>query len=216
MNKLLLNFLGTDSGFGDNNNSAYIETAEKLILIDCGFAIFNKVKNKFDFNKYNEIDVIITHLHNDHAGSLSQLILYLWFGYNKKVNVISACENIEKYLEITGTPNEAYNINSNVNNIIFIKTEHVENIDAYGFYMEANDKKIIYTGDTNTLKPFERFFDKIDEIYIDVSKNSDVHLKIDHIMPIIKRLQKKGIKVIPMHIDDYNYIENTMKNVDII
>ena len=76
MNKSTLTFLGSDSGFGDNNNSAYIEIDSKLIIIDCGITVFNILKNKFDFNKYREIEVIITHLHNDHAGSLSQFILY--------------------------------------------------------------------------------------------------------------------------------------------
>ena len=33
----ILNFLGTDAGFGDNNNSAYIEIGNKFILIDCRF-----------------------------------------------------------------------------------------------------------------------------------------------------------------------------------
>lgn len=33
----ILKFLGTDSGFGDNNNSAYIELNDKFILIDCRF-----------------------------------------------------------------------------------------------------------------------------------------------------------------------------------
>ena len=104
MRDSVLNFLGKDSGFGDNNTSAYIEENNNLYIVDCGFTVFNKIKNMFDFNTYNNIYVIITHLHNDHAGSLSQLILYLWFIYNKKTTVISKCINIKKYLEITGVP----------------------------------------------------------------------------------------------------------------
>ena len=91
MRKQTLSFLGRDSGFGIKNNSAYIEYENKFILIDCGFTVFSQLKNKFDFNKYDEIDVIITHLHNDHAGTLSQFILYMYFIYNKKVNVITKC-----------------------------------------------------------------------------------------------------------------------------
>lgn len=33
----MLKFLGKDAGFGDNNNSAYIEIENKFILIDCRF-----------------------------------------------------------------------------------------------------------------------------------------------------------------------------------
>ena len=101
MNDSLLTFLGSDSGFGDKNNSAYIEIEDKLILIDCGFTVFEQLKNKFDLNKYSKIEVIITHLHNDHAGALSQFILYMWFVYNKKVTVISKCEKIDEFLKIT-------------------------------------------------------------------------------------------------------------------
>lgn len=36
----ILKFLGKDSGFGDNNNSAYLEDNDKLILIDCRFFCF--------------------------------------------------------------------------------------------------------------------------------------------------------------------------------
>lgn len=85
MESSILKFLGSDSGFGINNNSAYIEEKGKLTIIDCGFTVFTQIKKKFDLNKYKEINVIITHLHNDHAGSLSQLILYSYFIFNKKV-----------------------------------------------------------------------------------------------------------------------------------
>ena len=103
MKKSTLTFLGRDSGFGRENNSVYVEIDEKLVIIDCGFTVFEKLKEKLKLEEYKEIDVIITHLHNDHAGSLSQLVLYLYFIYNKKVNVISKCEKMKEYLEITGT-----------------------------------------------------------------------------------------------------------------
>ena len=101
MNNFLLKFIGTESGFGEKNNSAYIQINEKFILIDCGFTVFNYLKNNIDFNKFNEIEIIITHLHNDHAGSLSQLILYLWFVYKKKAIIITKCKYIKNYLDIT-------------------------------------------------------------------------------------------------------------------
>lgn len=81
MENSALKFIGIESGFGKNNNSAYIELDDKFILIDCGFTVFDKLKEKFDFNKYKSINVIITHLHNDHAGSLTQFILYMWYIY---------------------------------------------------------------------------------------------------------------------------------------
>ena len=35
-----LTFLGNEAGFGNSNNSAYIETEKKFILIDCRLYYF--------------------------------------------------------------------------------------------------------------------------------------------------------------------------------
>lgn len=208
MKEKTLTFLGKDSGFGEHNNSAYIEDNNKLIIIDCGFTVFEQLKNKFDFNKYSNIEIIITHLHNDHAGSLSQIILYLWFIYNKKVTIYSKCERIRDYLEITGTPKESYEIKNESENITFIKTNHVQHLDAYGFKLKVKDKNIIYTGDTNTLNPFLPHIEneKIDELYVDVSKFGGAHLKIDDIVEKLAKINKSGTLVDLMHLDDKEYI----------
>lgn len=203
----VLTFLGKDSGFGDENNSAYIEKNDKFILIDCGFTVFEKLK-KIDFNKYKNIEIIITHLHNDHAGSLSQFILYLWFKYNKKTTVYCNCKYIKEYLEITGTTPEAYEIKKSAPNIEFIKTEHAKELDAYGFKMKILGKNIVYTGDTKTLEPYIPYLNDCDELYVDVSKNGGVHLKFEDIIPQLKELKENNTKVFLMHIDDKEYIKN--------
>ena len=207
-----LTFLGKDSGFGENNNSAYLEYNNNLYIIDCGFTIFNKIKNKFNFNNYDTINLIITHLHNDHAGSLSQLLLYLWFIYNIKATVISKCIKIKEYLEITGVPNEAYNLTDSLEYLEFIKTEHVKYLDAYGFRMRINKKNIVYTGDTSTLVPFIPFLDNADELYVDASKFGGAHLKIEEIYEKLKILKQKGSSIYLMHLDDEKYINQITNN----
>lgn len=138
-------FLGRDAGFGINNNSAYTIIDNNLILIDCGYTVFNIIKEKFNFSELNTINVLITHLHNDHAGSLSQLILYSWFVYGKKVKVLSKCKNIKNYLDITGAPEKAYELDSALDCLTFIPTTHVKHIDSYGFKISINNKNIVYT-----------------------------------------------------------------------
>ena len=207
-----LKFLGRDSGFGKMNNSAYCEIEDKLILIDCGYTVFNDIKEKFDFNKYESINVIITHLHNDHAGSLSQLILYLWIVFNKKVNIFSNCINIKTYWDITGVPPEAYILNGENDKLKFIKTEHTPYIDAYGFLLSVNNKTIAYTGDTNTLTPFLIYIDKIEELYIDVSRFGGAHIKIDDVLDKLNEIKSKGIAIFLMHIDDKDYIKGVTNN----
>ena len=206
MNNSTLKFLGSDAGFGNNNNSAYIEINNNLILIDCGITVFNTIKTKFDFKKYNQVEIIITHLHNDHAGSLSQFIMYLWFIHNIQVKVISACKNIKEFLRITGTPDESYILTNIDENIQFIETEHVKELDCYGFKLSINNKTIIYTGDTKTLAPFLPYIKEADELYVDVSKNGGVHLKFEDIINELQNIQCQGTKVYLMHIDDREYI----------
>lgn len=212
MEKSVLTFIGRDSGFGEKNNSAYFEKDNELYLIDCGFTVFEDIIKRFDFNKYNNINIIITHLHNDHAGSLSQVILYLWFIFNKKTTVITKCKKIREYLSITGTPDNCFIIKEKLDFLEFIKTEHVNHLDAYGFYLNINNKKIIYTGDTCTLTPFIPYCDKANELYVDVSKYGGAHLKIDEIYPTLKNLKQKGLDVYLMHLDDKEYIKNVTNN----
>lgn len=208
MKENLLKFIGNDSGFGDNNNSAYFEKDNELFIIDCGFTVFNKIKNKFDFNVYNNINVIITHLHNDHAGSLSQFILYMWFIYKKQVNVICNCTYIKEYLDITGTPSCAYELMNKLDNLTFIKTKHTDYLDAYGFVMDIDNKKILYTGDTCEVEAFLPYLDNIDELYIDISKFGGAHLKVEDVLNTLRDLKNKDVRIIPMHMDDKEYVTN--------
>ena len=165
MKENLLKFIGNDSGFGDKNNSAYFEQNNELFIIDCGYTVFNEIKNRFDFSVYNNINVIITHLHNDHAGSLSQFILYMWFVYKKQVNVICNCKYIREYLDITGTPSCAYELKNKLENLTFIKTKHTDYLDAYGFVMNINNKRILYTGDTCEIESFSPYLNNINKLY---------------------------------------------------
>lgn len=208
----MLKFLGSNSGFGDKNNSAYIEKEDKFILIDCGFTVFNEIKNKFDFSKYSEINIIITHLHNDHAGSLSQMILYLWYIFGKKTVVVSKCEHIKTYLDITGTPCEAYELRNSMDNFEFIQTTHTKLLDAYGFRANFEDRQIVYTGDTEVLEPFIPYLQNESEFYVDVSKFGAVHLKIDEVKEKLQEIKSNGVKVYLMHIDDEEYIREIAGN----
>lgn len=207
MNKTLT-FLGSDAGYGTENNSAFVENGDSLIIIDCGYTVFNKIKNLFDFSKYKNIEVIITHLHNDHAGSLSQLILYAYFECNKKITVISKCKNIKQYLSLCGTPDEAYEVLSATHNIKMIKTKHTPYLDCYGFLMDIEGKKIVYTGDTKILEPFRKILGKANEFYVDVSKNGGAHLKIEDVIEELETIKHNGVDVYLMHIDDKEYIRN--------
>jgi ribonuclease BN (tRNA processing enzyme) len=60
------------SEFG--NSSALITCNGKTYLIDCGFTIYASLKKHDLFNKIDY--VLLTHLHNDHTGSLVNTVLH--------------------------------------------------------------------------------------------------------------------------------------------
>lgn len=212
MDNSILKFLGRSASFGLHNNSAYIENHNRLILIDCGLTVYSAVKEKFDLSKYEKIDIIITHLHPDHAGSLGQLLVYLGYILHKKANVVCNCTNIITYLDTIGIDHELYTINP-IPEVTFIKTTHVSQLDSYGFKMNINNHSLIYTGDTSTLEPFENYIPGTDELYVDVSKSGGVHLKIDDILNKLLSIQTLGTKVYLMHLDDENYISDIVNGL---
>lgn len=81
-------------------------------------------------------------------------------------------------------------------------------LDAYGFYLYINNKKIIYTGDTSVIEPFLPYLNDANEFYVDVSKNGGAHLKIDDVNEELEKIKDKGIDVFLMHLDDKEYIKN--------
>ena len=136
----------------------------------------------------------------------------MWFVYHKKVTIFCNCEKIQEYLDITGTTLEAYELKNSFSNLEFIRTEHTNELDAYGFKLNINNKSIIYTGDTKTLEPFIPYLDNCDEFYVDVSKNGGVHLKFEDVAPDLEKIKNTGTKVFLMHIDDKEYIKIVNKD----
>ncbi len=216
MNKQTFTFLGRDSGFGKENTSAYVINGNTFLLVDCGYTVFNKVMWELDITKYENIQIIVTHLHNDHAGSLGHLIACLWFNYNKKTTLISKCEHIAEFLDFTGTPREAYNLVDNFKeyDLEFIKTEHTPYVDAYGFKATINNRKIVYTGDTGTIEPYKNYLDGIDEFYIDtsVTGGGGTHLKIEEMLPLLRELKSKGTDIYLMHLQNKDKIREITNN----
>lgn len=205
-----LTFLGSDSGFGLNNNSAYFTQGRRFILFDCGMTVFNQVKDLI--KEYDNLDIIITHLHNDHAGSLSQLIQYNYFILGKKSRIISKCEHIKTYLDITGTPVDIYEIVPNTEDINLVKTEHDKKIDAYGAIVNIDGEIIIYTGDTTTLEPFMPYMNEASELYVDMSKGNVVHLSIADAIEDLDKIHENGTEIYLMHTDDKEYIKKYINN----
>lgn len=210
-----LTFLGTDSGFGKNNTSAYKITSRdnKLILIDCGYTVFNKIKELGLLKMVTSVDVIVTHLHPDHAGSLAQLILYCYYETDIPVNITTKCKDIDKFLTIQGC--EGLYTREKSLSIEFIRTQHAEDIDSYGFYWVYEDTRIIYTGDTSNFDVFEPYLKEGVNIFLDAScKDNSCHFDF---IGNFSRLKKK-YKFYLIHTDDKEFLKKFIhyRNADMV
>ena len=67
-----LKFLGRGAAFNpkEGNNSAYFIENNQLFLIDCGENIFERLVENGLLESVESINLMITHTHSDHVGSL--------------------------------------------------------------------------------------------------------------------------------------------------
>ena len=224
MKKPIITFLGKDSGFGQKNTSAYAIVNDRLLLSDCGYTVMNQLQERNLLSGVSGIDVIITHMHADHVGSLSQLALYSYYTLKKPINIITECVEIDNFLTITGVsrylqtpdfPKERYTRNNNF--VTFIPTNHVgDEMDCYGFTANINGTNIVYTGDTTTIEPFISFLKPRCQFFTDASCAGGVHLYLEPHIPLLQKLSKNDIEVYLMHLDNEKVIRSLIANTDLM
>lgn len=201
-----LKSLGFGSAFNSQeygNNSWYFIENDKVFMIDCGSTVFNTFREK-GLDNYKEVNVIITHMHTDHIGSLGTLIEWMYYVKGTEVNMIVNEEledDILRYLEIVGIEYNMFNLSvtSDNNNyitknnieVIFQETNHVPQIISYSITLIRNKTEmIVYSGDTterfeglndSLFQHYYRFRKEFPQLelhglYLDVSiNNSPVH-----------------------------------------
>ena len=223
----ILKFLGVDSGFGRNNTSAYVLLGNRILLIDCGFTVYNKLQDKNFIDPKYDFDVIVTHLHPDHFGSLGQLVFTTYYNFKKTVNIISASKNLDSELAGCGTgfdmhrpnptfPEVSYTRN-NTYDVKFIEVPHVINMDCYGFVVQIGDRRVVYTGDTTTIEPFLEYVSPDTEFYVDASftGGGGVHLNLKENLGILSDIASRSAGVFLMHMDNKEQIEELIKGTKI-
>ena len=221
-----LNFLGRGAAFNpkEGNISAYFTIDNQLFLIDCGESVFAKLMELDLLNNMKKINLMITHTHSDHIGSLGNLIMYAYYQLHRPLNIIlpekaKYLENINDLLKVFGCTKEMYNFviekefdekYEEFQNIRYIETSHCDELASYGLLFNTKEGIIYYSGDTkdlNVIKTLINSENKISSMYIDTTTANypgNVHLYIGLLAEIIPNNLKE--KVYCMHFNNYECI----------
>ncbi len=217
-------FLGRGSAFNfkEGNTSAYFIENKQLFLIDCGESIFERLMNKNILKNIETINILITHTHSDHVGSLGSLISYSFYKLHKQINIIvprnyKFKKNLKNLLNIFGCKKNKFNFIDekkydnkfkSFKKIRFIKTKHSKNLICYSIIFYTDKGIIFYSGDTKDINNIIKLIssnEKIDKIFVDTTTedyNNNIHLFIGDIDENIPKNLKK--KVYCMHLNDTN------------
>lgn len=149
--------------FESVNSSFLIEEGSEYILFDCGYSVYAELRKLNDY--HDEIDikmlrnVYISHMDDDHMGSLKTLIFYMFFVHNIKLNILAFNEvadelnlylkDMKKYIDLHKLSN---GIIYNGLKLDSIKTSH--HVECYGLIVSDNKNSIMISGDTKALVNF--------------------------------------------------------------
>lgn len=172
------------------NSSFLIENNNKYLLFDCGYSVYDKLRRQdankeIDLKKLNSI--YISHMDDDHMGSLKTLLYYQYFvngitttvyahkevhvmlrnmfsGFNtKKENGEYVFANI---MILTEVPHN--NKNFQINGMWVNPTYTDHHTECYGLYAEVEHESCIYiTGDTKALPSIAHDMDLLAQVYGD-------------------------------------------------
>jgi len=202
--------LGSASGMptlDKHHSSIWVNFSNKNILLDCGEGTAKQML-KFGLDKDFLDAIAISHYHPDHVSGLFMVIQMLYLQKRERDLPIYLPEHIEKFKDIlnlfyTFLSKIPFNINffpvpslpNDFPEIKIIKSDHlldyesivksngfINKFNSYSFEITENDKKILYTSDCATLKPYKNMLASTDVLIIDA-----MHPDADEILglPII-------------------------------
>lgn len=160
--------LGNGSAFNTEmvNSSFIVEESGKQLLIDCGYNVFTELRR---LETLGELDlkqlrrVYITHMDDDHMGSIKSLLYYRFFVLGETTTVYTSNDlygEVNNYLkDINGSVQDNRKVKSEI-----CKIKPLEKLDFYGtkvvttdthhyqkcrgIFFEGNNSILYITGDT--------------------------------------------------------------------
>jgi ribonuclease BN (tRNA processing enzyme) len=160
-------FIGNGSAFNPNlgNTSCFIRRENTILLIDCGGTVFHQIMKQNLLDDLQQLQIVITHTHPDHVGSLGDLIFYCHFGLQLKPTLFfPKPELLNNLLTCLGVEPFMFGLQSGLEasfsggaflgaRIRFIPVTHVDTLPTFGFILELEGKRCYYSGDSNRINP---------------------------------------------------------------
>ena len=166
-----IKFIGTGGAFDIEykNSSALVTQGETTTLIDCGFTVLPELVRKGVVENIDRI--VITHLHDDHVGSLSGFLLYRKhvLGLNP-ITLVYPNEPFRDQIKgllsySLGAPVEYLRFQSisEVSDLGEIDTFglHVPGMQTWAYYFLEGSESMVYSGD---LGNGNILFDSVEEL----------------------------------------------------
>lgn len=214
-----LKFIGRGSAFNakEGNTAAYYKSNGHMLLIDCGETVFTKIIELNLLENVKEIDVLITHLHSDHIGSLSTLIYYCKYKLNIPVGIYYPTDELDTILKAMGHTDKDYLYlnpeTSCIYNIEFFpRTVHHIDKPCYGYHIHIDEIAIWYSGDCSVFAWEKDELCVYDEIYQDTclaDYDGNVHLSLRKLCEEVPERYRQYVYC--MHLDSEELIPEALK-----
>jgi ribonuclease BN (tRNA processing enzyme) len=153
---MTIQFIGTGGAFDyrQGNSAAIVAWRDMRILVDCGADVFRALRERDAADDITHI--LITHLHDDHAGSLGSLLAYHTIVLRKpRLKLIYPTESFRKHLHafldfIIRTDEHAEFVAiDDIPGLSFIDTfgRHVPQFPTFAYIFTEGERTIAYSGD---------------------------------------------------------------------
>ncbi len=165
-----LKFIGTGGAFNyrQGNSSAIAEVRGKKLLIDCGHTVFPELMRR---ELIAEIEgLLITHLHDDHVGSLSTLLFYHYYVLRpkpKKVYVPNEAfaDELKNFLTFSMQNPERFAEFLPISELPGVESlnttgRHVPNMTSFAYFFHDADEWVALSGDLADYQYFWSFMEK--------------------------------------------------------
>ena len=213
-----ITFLGTCHGHPEKNRdytSIAIETGGKVYLIDAGAAVANKMLDN-DISIANLKSVFITHIHGDHVNGLLRLVDVLGWAsrFYDGVSVdyyFPEARGIKEIKELISVVKAPFSEEKNVfhvypENFVYddglLKLTVIPNAHlcershpSYSFFIEAEGKKILFTGDMSQDLKYDDFPSVAKTEELDLLISELAHFDFDVLSPHIMECKTKKLYI---------------------